>query len=402
MRTLLSSLAILTLLAAAMAGCDEKKVEATTPPVPTPRYLSRDIAPASADDRIDVAAKEISEKPEPPATDTAKAAESAPTTPSGVRTSDGKTPEELAAEVREAISRLQSKEMSAAAKQPDAVKVAVEPSGKVEMTDIRPADTQIVPVPKVPGEKTPPAKTPATPAEPAAAPPQGALTLENLTKHYESLVAANPQDVELARSLRFLQFLCGNDAASLEAIPGLTPDEQNMWHWMIASMIAARDRVPGMSRADQAAEVLEDLDRVQSILRKEAPLGLGTVRFCSEIMAFGDYHPVETNRFRPGDETKLYAEIKNFVSEKGHDGLYRVRLNVSLSLERPDGTSVRQDSIPNVEDKCRTPRQDFFLRVHFRIPQNVPPGSYVLKVTFEDAAAHKQAGAQLPLEIVQQ
>jgi hypothetical protein len=400
MRTLLNSLAVLALLVAALPGCNEKKADAPIPPVPTPRYLSRDIAPPPAGEKADGNTKEIPEKPEPVAVDATKPAEPASEKSSEVKTSDGKTPEELAAEVREAISRLQSKEMGAAAKQPDAAKVAVEPSGKVEMTDIRPADTQIVPVPKVPGEKTPPAKTPVPPTEPVAAPPQGALTLENLTKHYESLAAANPQDVELARSLRFLQFLSGNNAASLEAIPGLAPDEQNLWHWMMASMIAARDRVPGMSRADQAAEVLEDLDRVQAILRKEAPLGLGTVRFCSEILAFGDYRPVENRCFRPGDETKLYAEIKNFVSEKGTDGLYRVRLNVSLSLERPDGTSVLQDSIPNVEDKCRTPRQDFFLRVHFRVPQNVPPGPYVLKVTFEDVAAHKQAGAQLPLEVV--
>ena len=391
---------------AVLGGCGPKQADVPMPPIPTPRYLSRDIDPAPTSDRTpagnprEIAAAEPSE----PAAEPAQVAEpvkdsppdAAPTTPGG------KTPDQIAAEVREVVGRLQQQEFDPRSKRPkpaplDAV---AEPAGSIEVTDIRPVETTVIPVPQVPGEKKPPLPAPAEPKSPPVEAPQGAVTLENLTRHYEALAKAHPQDVELARSLRFLHFLSGNDAGSLEAIPGLPPDDQNLWHWMMASMIAARDRVPGMSRADQAAEVLEDLERVQTILKKEAPLELGAVRFCHEISTFGDYQPVEVNRFKSGEQAKLYAELRNFSTDKGDDGLYRVRLNVSLSLERPDGTSVWQSAPPGVEDKCRSPRQDFFLRVHFPIPKEIPAGNYVFRATFEDLAAHKQAGARINVEIV--
>jgi hypothetical protein len=229
--------------------------------------------------------------------------------------------------------------------------------------------------------------------------PVDKLTLENLTAHYERLAAQNPDDADIGRTLRFLHFLCGNDAASLEAIGGLPPEDQRLWHWLMASMIAARERTPGMSRADQAAEILEDLDQVQMVLKEQAPLELGEVRFCRQIRSFGNYEPLEVNRFGAGQQAELYAELRNFASTQDEDGLYRVKMNVALSLERSDGTSVWQQTFPDVEDTCRRPRQDFFLKVFFPIPADAVPGAYVLKITFEDAAAAKQAGARLELEV---
>lgn len=409
-------LVAVALAGAWLGGCGAKKTDVAQPAIPTPRYLSRDIDPASTGDSKPGADPEeiaASAEPSEPAAEPAKTAEPVKTVEPAATpaTPGGKTPEQIAAEVREAVSRLQQQEFDPKGRRPKpatgdappkdaAGDSGAEPTGKVEVTDIRPVEMTSIPVPRVAGEKKSPAVGPAQPKAPPVEPPQGAVTLENLTKHYEALAQARPEDVETARSLRFLHFLSGNDAGSLEAIASLPPDEQNLWHWLMASMIAARDRVPGMSRADQAAEVLEDLERVRAILKKEAPLELGVVRFCQEITTFGDYQPLEVNRFKAGEQTKLYTELRNFATDKGDDGLYRVRLNVSLSLERADGTNVWQDTIPGVEDKCRSPRQDFFLRVHFPIPKDVKAGNYILKATFEDVSAHKQAGARLNVEIV--
>jgi len=406
-----------SVLVAAMtaSGCEEQSREMVIPPPPLPRYLSRDITPAPTEASG--------------AGDRAATAEAA--APTAADDQPQRNPEAIAQEVRAlepALRRLQQRRDSSQSSgeplgadeappirqgdPPVPVSVAVpmeadqpvrrsddgamNPAGRVSLTAIEAAgDADAVPLPQD-GSAT------ATPGEARpedAAPPTGEATLENLTKHYEALAAASPADVEAARTLRFLYFLSGQDEKSLEAIPALPVEDQNLWRGLMWAMISARDRMPGMSRAAQAAEVLDALGDVRTILQRQAPLELGEVRFCRVIDDFGNYTPLAMNRFRPGEQALLYTELRHFTSEKGADGLWRVRLNLMLALETPEGKAVWQESIPNIEDTCRRPRQDFFLTTRIPLPGDLKPGSYVLKVTFEDASALKQAGARLELEI---
>lgn len=392
------------LVAAIVPGCEGKRdVVAPIPPLPPARVLNGPVgkpsSPARAAERL--AASE--------------AAEQTKATPTG--SPRAKTPEEIQQDVREAVARLKGRGLIKELPELDADKTPpVKITAKVPLRSDQPtgrpssgaADGGVTAGPAVSlttitaaGNGPKPAASPqkTAPRDTTSEAPTGPITLENLAKRYERLATENPGDTDIARTLRFLYFLSGNDAAALEAIVGLSADRQQVWHWLMSSMISVRDRVPGMSRADQAVEVLEDLDRVRRVLKKQAPLELGEVRFCTQIRRFGDYDPLPVNRFRPGEQTTLYAEIRNFVSEQGDDGLYRVRLNVGLALERPDGTSLSQESIPNVVDTCRRPREDFFLRVTFPIPSSAAPGKYILKITFEDAAARKQTGARLEIEV---
>jgi hypothetical protein len=394
----------------ALPGCDEEREVVTPPPVPLPKYLSRAITP------IDEAAT-----PEAPATPAESAAAPRPVEPTEP------TPAEIArqmAELQPALERLQQKRAEAAE--------APRPLGPDEAPPIRRGEPPVKVAVRVPLEGDQPAEridtvgrvrvtaveaAPGAPvpdreesvsreSNPAAAetaktvePPAGPVTLDALTQHYESLARSNPGDVEVARSLRLLYFLAGENERSLEAIDGLPAEEQALWRGLIWTLINARERLPGQTRAAQAAEVLAALDDVRTGLERTAPLGLGTVRFCQSIEDFGSYVPLAVNRFRPGQQALLYSELENFASEKGADDLYRVRLNMVLSLERPDGTAVWQETINGIEDVCRRPRRDFFLTTRIPMPQDVKPGPYALKVTFEDATAGKQAGAQLDVEI---
>jgi hypothetical protein len=379
------------LVAAIVPGCQGKRDVAPIPPLPPARVLNGPVG----------------EQPAPAEkTETATADPARP-----------KTPEELQQEVREAVARLKDRglikeipELQTDETPPVKVAAKVPPRGdqpidhpapeaEAESAAGRSAVSLTTITPASGGSKTSASPQKTEPRDTTIAAPTGKITLENLAKHYEHLAKKNPGDTEIARTLRFLHFLSGNDAAALEAIVGLPTDRQQVWHWLMSSMISARDRVPGMSEAGQAAEVLEDLDRVRQVLKKQAPLELGEVRFCTKVRRFGDYDPLPANRFRPGEQTTLYAEIRNFVSDQGDDGLYRVRLNVALSLERPDGTSISQESIPNVVDTCRRPREDFFLRVTFPIPGSAASGKYILKITFEDTTARKQTGARLEIEV---
>ena len=415
---------------AALPSCEDQKRQVAIPPVPTPRYLSRDLTPET--DPADATTEQTATRtPVPPSTKT------------------GQSPDDVAREVREAVSRLQQRTIDGKpgpaplgadeappvrrgeppvkvsahvpieadqpiqrADAPDPASPAPDP-GAVSLTKITPAegtrvarapdDGDIVPVPPDdPTAPTPRAKTPAPAMLPPKTGPQASppVTLDALTKRYEELTARNPGDADLARTLRLIYFLAGEDEKSLEAIAALPPDQQTLWRGLIWTLINARDRIPGMTRAAQSAEILDALNDVRAVLQKQAPLELGEIRFCQTIDDFGNYTPLPVNRYRPGDQALLYTELRNFIATRGDDGLYRVRLNMVLSLEQPDGTSVWQETISDIEDLCRRPRQDFFLTTKIPLPRNIAPGKYILKATFEDAAARKQAGARLELEIV--
>jgi hypothetical protein len=262
-------------------------------------------------------------------------------------------------------------------------------AGEVSLTAVRPVAVETV---------SPKDGSAAAAVAPAPAPAE-AVTLQTLIERYEAIAAKRPADVEVARTLRLLHFAAGQDEKSLEAIPGLTPAEQKLWRDLLWTMMVARDRTPGTDRVTHAGEVLDALEEVRSDLLSEAPLALGEVQFCSDIQGFGVFTPMTANRCVPGQSLLLYTEVRRFTSRRESDGLHHVRLAQRLSLENEQGTVVWRHNFENIDDTCRTPRQDFFLRTTLPLPTNLATGRYALNVVVEDTATSRSAGARLELEI---
>lgn len=392
-------------------GCQEKRPQVLEIPPPLPRYLSReheDAKPAESESPAEAARQEQAESPDQPA----------------------RTPEEVAAQILDLEKVLARRTKEEAGRNLRDVRIALEvpmtaeepirriddgppkrtpptETGNVALTAIKPVGAEPSgepegPVPIPPSGEGSPAATEqaATPSEAKAEDVTGPVTLATLTKRYETMSRRAPGDVEVGRTLRFLYFLSGEDEKGLEAIGGLTVSQQKLWRDLMWTLIVARDRMPGVSRANHAAEVLDTLEEVRNGLRKEAPLELGEVRFCEEILRFGVYTPLAINRFRPGRQALLYSEVSNFVSTKESDGLYHVRLSQRLSLENSRGTEVWRHAFENIHDTCRSLRDDFFLGTTIPLPGDLQPGKYVLKVAVEDITTSKSVGARLELEII--
>jgi len=359
----------------------EERSQVLEIPPPLPRYLSReheDAKPAESEAPAESARQERADSPDQPA----------------------RTPEEVAAQIRDLEKVLARRTKEEAGRNLRDVRIAVE----VPMT----AEEPIRRIDDGPPKRTPPTETgnialtaiKPVGAEEKAEDVTGPVTLATLTKRYETMARSAPGDVEVGRTLRFLYFLSGEDEKSLEAMGGLSGSQQKLWRDLMWTLIVARDRMPGVSRADHAAEVLDALAEVRNGLRKEAPLELGEVRFCEEILRFGVYTPLAINRFRPGQQALLYSEVSNFVSTKESDGLCHVRLSERLSLANSSGTEVWRHVFENIHDACRSLRDDFFLGTTIPLPGDLKPGKYVLKVAIEDITTSKSVGARLELEII--
>ncbi len=415
-------LALLAVLA--LAGCQQPEHKVVIPTPPLPDYLSHDLKPDTPPGQSATAAA-------PAPAESARAAKPA---------APAVTPDLAAqiADVEKVVERIQQesggtktaplgKDQAPSIKPegkpvPVSVEVPAEASAPIKrlapnsvgLTGVEPAGD-----PNAAAGTTPKAKPMADTANESAVPvpgdskptPAEVASLAALVGKYETMAAKNPADVDVARTLRVLQFLAGEDEKSLSAVPGLPAEQQKVWRGLMWTMINARDRLAGMSQADQAAEILDALDEVRITVARQAPLELGEVRFCDRVRGFGSYDVVPAARFQRRQNVCLYSEVKNFVSErdkgeggkpgdKKSDGLYRVLLNERVSLENAEGKSVWQESFPNIEDLCRQARQDFFLATRLNIPADAAPGKYTLKVTIEDALGHKSVGAKLDLEIV--
>lgn len=216
-------------------------------------------------------------------------------------------------------------------------------------------------------------------------------TLDALVKHYRNLASKYPDDADVGRTLRVLQLMAGETAAGLEPVAGLSPADQRLWRGLLWAMANARDDGEQVDPAYRAAQVLAVLDELRDDLQSQAPLEIPTVQICRKVASFGSITPLPSNTVRPLDRVSLYTEIRNFSSRIEQDGLHHVRLSQFISLKNAGGKEVWRREYTNIDDHCRTRRQDFFLSTPETIPADLAPGHYVLEVTVEDVVAGKKA-----------
>jgi hypothetical protein len=278
-------------------------------------------------------------------------------------------------------------ETSPATSQQDAAAESEQDDAPVDMATvsivaIRPA---IMAAPDANGAATAQAGASATP------------TLDALVDHYQKLAAAHPGNVEVVRTLRVLQLMAGETDASLEPVAGLSPEDQRLWRGLIWAMANARDTAPAgagtgeAARQYQAAQVLAVLDELRADLQRQAPLEIPVVKVCQRVAGFGVIVPLPQPSVRPLDRVSIYTEVRNFVSERQRDDTYHVRLNQFLNLKDAAGRVVWKKEYRDIDDRCRTVRQDFFLTSSETIPADLPSGAYTLEVTVEDVLGRKQA-----------
>ncbi len=154
--------------------------------------------------------------------------------------------------------------------------------------------------------------------------------------------------------------------------------------------------------SSDAGNLLQKVDAVGANLRPQAPLLIPEFCICNKIKGFGNYEPRGANpAFEAGDETQrvpgervlVYVEVRNFASQKVDQRHYRMALSSKLEIHPCPVMSRTATSRPPVDmvfhmrdADCisQTPRQDFFLRLEFNVPDKVPPGCHKLRVLVRD------------------
>ena len=287
---------------------------------------------------------------------------------------------------------------------PPARQEPVAPNGLGAVTSHLPFGSNLVQnvVGLVPGRGTTTANVPVGPITTAGAtlPVAGNFSaqLDQTTAFLEQEVATLSADgspearVEYVRkhvALRLLYLMGNHQERALTAIPGLPPAEQEFWQQMLWGMVNSLD-VEHIPRAsDRATQTISQLNGAIRRLQEQADLQIRHVAFCHQILYFGNYEKLPRNEFSPGQEALLYAEIDNFKSDPTPDGQYRTLLRSTIEILSPSGELRKQIDFPATEDLCSTYRRDYFHNYQFRVPERMPLGPHVLKLTVFDELSGK-------------
>jgi hypothetical protein len=196
-------------------------------------------------------------------------------------------------------------------------------------------------------------------------------------------------------ALRLMYLVADQQERALTAIPGLDPAEQEFWQQVMWGLSNGLDTEHIVRPEDRAAQTIAQLNAAVRRLQEKADLQIRNVAFSKQNLGYGNYERFPRDEFRPGHEVLLYAEMENFKSEPTADGQYRTLLRSTIEILSPSGELRKKIDFPATEDLCRNYRRDYFHNYQFTIPDRLPLGPHVLKLTVFDELSGKMASYSL-------
>ena len=191
----------------------------------------------------------------------------------------------------------------------------------------------------------------------------------------------------------------GRDDRALSISNSISEGTQSLFRFLINVSIAVRDTLRNPSINSE--NVLSKVDELRHLIAEHSDPLISTVALCRKVVTYGVYEEMNQEDLIAGriTQTIVYSEIENFSSESTSDGLYETRLGTRLELLSADGQSVWHKEEPEIVDRCRRKREDFFIAQRVTFPQTLQAGRYVLKVMVEDKLSGRVSEAIHPIEI---
>jgi hypothetical protein len=199
-----------------------------------------------------------------------------------------------------------------------------------------------------------------------------------------------------------LNLALGRSEAARERSSRLANDPAQILDRTLDAVEAARLACLHPDRIDD--ELVGRADALVTALAERSDPTVSVPTFCRRVRAFGVYEEMEDTRFVAGQpiETIVYCEVRNFRSEPSEDGTYRTLLGTRLEVMSDTGETLWTHEEPQIEDRCRTRRNDFFLVHRIVVPATIPAGSYLLKLTVEDRLSGRLNQASRRFRLLEQ
>jgi hypothetical protein len=198
-----------------------------------------------------------------------------------------------------------------------------------------------------------------------------------------------PPDAPIVQALRCV--LDGRPGAATEALQRCDASTREFVLALLQLAAPLGDGDLDQASPQESAAVLDQLNRLQTTLRRRAPLSIEKMCLCREIRDFGRYYPLPPDyAFQtgsdglPGELVQVYVEVRNVIC-RPRGSVYETTLKGHVEIHDFRGKCVWQHDFDNKPERSRTPLQDNYVEFHFNVPAGLPASSaYTLWVYVKD------------------
>jgi len=230
---------------------------------------------------------------------------------------------------------------------------------------------------------------------PTAAPPEVGLDWANDPTAGALPISRKGDEPPLVTALRC--FANKRPAEALNWLKRYDEPNQELLQRMLPLIFGITERDLTLADAEKGTAIIEDLYKVIGI-RPEGELAIGKLCLCKHVKTFGDYEPFpQDHQFQPRDLVWIYAEVRNFTSERRDLGngetVYETRLKTTARITNYAQTQEwpLQFDRRCGPDQSRSIRRDYWDNLSFNVP-DLPPDGYTLwlKVVDEPTGRFKE------------
>ena len=260
---------------------------------------------------------------------------------------------------------------------------AADPIGLVASSEPAPLMTSIK-APPTPAADPKPAEAVAPPASPDELYRDGVRELVGLARHKRDQVGSGASELWELRT-KVLAWL---------AEPDIDPDLGT----------GAADDVRAILRVLEASATPKDPPRGDEVrtairaLEDRAPLELVDLQICQAVERFGEVTPFGTPGRQAGDWIGLYCEIDGLHQEPTANG-FQARLAGRLEVIPATGGPALALPLLTSNQTFPRRRRDYYVNYSKKLPDDLAPGHYTLRVTLQDLATSQSASRETTLVI---
>ena len=261
------------------------------------------------------------------------------------------------------------------------------------------------------GEAVPAATvTPVVDVKPQAAPRQQVQDVtaaqgssDALARRLADRIKADPLDVAAHVDYQLLQMVNERSVPALDVISPLPQEDREIVSALLDGLSNFRNGIRNGGNALLPQKIGPLVDMADRI-RTQTTLSIPSLVLCRDVKQYGVYQPFENNRFPFGEKhlVVVYCEVANFVSQLNSRSMWETKLKYEVLLYTDSDAALQvwqQKSTP-VVDQSHSRRRDFFIAKLLELPQDLPIGGYLMKVSIIDDTANRIAEATVPLQIV--
>ena len=230
--------------------------------------------------------------------------------------------------------------------------------------------------------------------------------------NWEQLVDSAIEKLEQRREQRLDSDLCEEDEARLRmlyliadrrddavrAITSLEPEMQEFWSKQFFGLATLLNSELISDRSNRLIESKRNLDEAVRRLGESAPLFVRNLAFVTDVQSYGAYTPFDDYEFRPNEPVLLYAEVENYRCKETARG-YHTALRSTYEIFDSSRQKVAEHEFSTNEEYCQNVRRDFFTVCEFRIPEKLPAGKFVLRLTVADLNGDKAGESSITFHV---